>query len=48
MAIVKWSDYALNCIKEQAHYIAEQSCSSDFHLILKRERRAFILRFKVV
>ena len=29
MAIVKWSDHALNCIKEQAHYIAEQSCSSE-------------------
>ncbi len=29
MATVKWSDHALECMKEQARYIAEQSCSTE-------------------
>ena len=29
MATVKWSDHALECMREQARYIAEQSCSTE-------------------
>ena len=29
MATVKWSDYALERIREQTQYIAEQSCSAE-------------------
>ena len=29
MATVKWSDHALLRMREQARYIAEQSCSSE-------------------
>ena len=29
MASVKWSDYAMSCIKEQAKYIAEQTLSKE-------------------
>ena len=29
MATVRWSDHALQRMREQAHYIAEQSCSSE-------------------
>ena len=29
MATVKWSDHALHCMREQAQYIAEQSCSAE-------------------
>ena len=29
MAMVKWSDHALECMREQTRYIAEQSCSTE-------------------
>ena len=29
MATVKWSDHALECMREQTRYIAEQSCSTE-------------------
>ena len=29
MVTVKWSDHALECMKEQTRYIAEQSCSPE-------------------
>ena len=29
MAIVKWSDHALDRMREQTRFIAEQSCSSE-------------------
>ena len=29
MATVSWSDHALQCMREQTRYIAEQSCSSE-------------------
>jgi len=29
MAIVKWSDHAMDCVREQARYIAEQSQSKE-------------------
>ena len=29
MATVKWSDHAMDCMREQARYIAEQSCSPE-------------------
>ena len=29
MATVTWSDHALQCMREQTRYIAEQSCSSE-------------------
>ncbi len=29
MATVKWSDHAIDCVREQARYIAEQSCSPE-------------------
>ena len=29
MATVKWSDHALECMREQARYIAKQSCSTE-------------------
>ena len=29
MAMVKWSDHALERMREQARYIAEQSCSAE-------------------
>ena len=29
MATVTWSDHALECMREQTRYIAEQSCSTE-------------------